>query len=980
VLGAIAVGKEKQQPRRRPRLRAEVPVILMLPNGMEIRGVTRDLSRGGISLYLDQPVPVAARSRLRTVLPVGGRQIPITSRLLWSRPEGDKLLSAIGFQPATIIEETAIIRAVFGRADAWADWNQYPVDRPLASLRDLLISVFSVFKKPKALPEAGVSYTGNEITYEEDPALTAGKTLPEGANILRPRHVVAGVLALCMLLPLALARPAHAQNSAPPAMAAPVGTGQINPPLPALPPIEVPTPGAIQPPSSGPAPMLDSAGAPAAQPPGATRTLVLTLRQLGAPGPLSLRGISPIQGLLFGIRSDEVVTGAILTLSGATSPALVPSLSNVTVTLNEQYVGTIPVDPTQPQFGPLTMNINPAFFLSDNNRLNFRFAGTYTNGCNDPLSPLLWATISDTSTLTLILTRLPPSLDLSRLPLPFFDSHEAQPLSLNFVLPRQPSDDELEAAGIAASWFGKLADFRGAKFPVSNDAPQLGNAVVIAANNDAPPDLSLPQFQGPTLMEIANPNDPFSSLLVIGGRSDDDVVAAAQALAAASQLVAGSQDAVSAPVLPARQVGDAPNWIPTDRKVMLGELVAPQTLNGNGYSAVISVPFQTAPDLYNWRQQAFPLNILFRAPPGPVLDVATSHLDVLINGTYLASTSLKPKITLFGWFRKLISSGGLDGGEQSFEVTIPPYDVFTQNQLQFAFDTRPLNRGACTAIPDDIKFAIDPTSTIDFTGTYHFYSAPQLGVFNDAGYPFTAYADLSQTAVVMPAQPGNTELGAFLDLMGRFGRQTGYPAYRIAVVRPDETDAVAHRNLLIMATMSQVGDVAQFFSDTPVQINNDSLSVKLPAPIDEIGQVFGDPIAPDRRHAATQLQAQLGGDDGLLMGSKSTLASKNTEIILLGASSKGVDNLVNALGDPSLQPLIKGDLTILSGGVATSYRISSTYWVGWIPPWLWPTWFLRGRPDLMLLLLVSACVITAAGIYWPLRRRSARRLSVRDRK
>ena len=1039
VLGAIAVGKEKQQPRRRPRLEAEVPVILMLPNGSEIRGVTRDLSRGGVSLYLDTQIPVAARSRLRIILPVGGREVSITSRLLWSRPEGGKILSAIGFQPANITEESAIIRAVFGRADAWLDWNEYPVDRPLASLRDLLISVFSVFRKPRVLPTAGVSHSEDEVTYEEDPTVSAAN-LPTGGSILRPRSVIVSLL-LCLLLPLALAMPraAHAQSAAPataPAAVSAAGSTlpaatnapPVNPPLP---PIEVPAPAAGSaaanaagqqpnaaqapaaaagaPASAGPTsaapasalpaipafnPMPASATpgvstpgistpggttAPAVQTAGATRTLVLNLRQLGAQGPLGLRGVSPIQGLLFGIRSDEVVTGAILTLNGAMSPALIPSLSNVTVTLNEQYVGTIPVDPTQPQFGPLTMNINPAFFLSNaSNRLNFRFAGMYTTGCNDPLSPLLWANISDSSTLTLILTRLPPSLDLSKLPLPFFDPHEIEPVSLPFVLPAQASDDELAAAGITASWFGKLADYRGAKFPVANDAPQIGNAVVIAVGNDGASDLGLPQFQGPTLLEIPNPNDALSSLLVIGGRTGDDVVAAAQALAAGSVLASGAQDNVTAPVLPTRQIGDAPNWIPITRKVRLGELVAPQTLNGNGYSAVLSVPFQTSPDLYNWRQQSFPINILFRAPPGPVLDVAVSHLDVLINGTYLGSTSLAPKITLFGWLDKLLSPGGLHNGEQRFEVTIPPYDVFTQNQLQFAFDTRPLNRGACKAIPDDIKFAIDPTSTINFTGTYHFSQQPQLGFFNDAGYPFTSYADLSQSAMVLPAQPDTTELQAYLDLMGRFGRQTGYPAYRVMVVRPDETDTVSDRNLLILANMAQAGDVAQFFADTPVQINNNNLSVPLPGPIAEIGQVFGDPVAADRRNAAALLQTQLGGDDGLLMGAQSTLQAKHTEIILLGASSRGVNNLVNALGDPSLQPLIKGDLTVLSGGVATSYRIGSTYWVGWIPPWLWPTWILRGRPDLMALLLVSACMITAAGIYWPLRRRSARRLSVRD--
>ncbi len=81
-----------------------------------------------------------------------------------------------------------------------------------------------------------------------------------------------------------------------------------------------------------------------------TRRLVLTVHQLGALGPLTLRGTSELQGVQFGIRADEVVTGATLNLSGAMSPALIPEFSNVTVTLNEQYVGTIPVNRDQPRF------------------------------------------------------------------------------------------------------------------------------------------------------------------------------------------------------------------------------------------------------------------------------------------------------------------------------------------------------------------------------------------------------------------------------------------------------------------------------------------------------------------------------------------------------------------------------------------------------------------------------------------------------
>jgi cellulose synthase (UDP-forming) len=981
VFVAIAVGREREQPRRRPRLTVALPAILILPDGTEVPAVTQDISRGGVSLSVDQLIGVPPGTAMRIVLPVGGAKTSITARLLWVRPAGDGVVCGIGFKPANITEETAVIRSVFGRADAWVNWNHHDIDRPLASLWSILVSVVGVFQRPKPLPAAAVPPSDEGNVYEA----TKG-TLPENdplknVTVVRPRKALALGIALCLLLPFATPYAAKAQTGG--GTTANVLPTPTNPPLPSLPPIELRSPASASDNNASPAQPAVPSAVPSpvstSGPPTSTRTVVFTLRQLGASGPLTLRGTSPIQGLLFGIRSDEVVSGALLTLNGAMSPSLIPALSNVTVTLNEQYVGTIPVDASQSQFGPVSMNINPSFFLPEN-RLNFRFAGAYSAGCNDPLSNLLWSTISDNSTLTLVLTKLPPAFDLSTLPAPFFDPHELQTLKLPFILPAQPSDEELKAAGIVASWFGAQAGFRGTGFTVSNDAPPNGDAIVVVVGNDAAQDLSLPQFQGPTLAEIPNPNDPVSSLLVIGGRNGDEVIAAAEALALGNRLAFGSAETVTAPDIPVRAAYDAPNWIPTDRKVQLGELVAAGALNGNGYSGVLNVPFQTSPDLYNWRQQPFKLNLLFRAPPGPILDLATSHLDVAINGTYLASTSLAPKLSPIGWLQHIFGLGGAGNGEGRFAVVIPPYDMFAQNQLQMTFDTRPLNRGACQAIPGDIRFAIDPASTIDLSDTYHFSPQPRLSYFRNAGFPFSIYADLSGTAVVLPQQPDILELGAYLNLMGRFGRLTGYPATRVAVVRPNEVSTVSDRHLLVLANMAQANDISALLIDTPVQLDGTNLRVPLPGALDEIGQVFGDPIAANHRRSAALLQAQLGGNDAVLMGAQSPLTSGRTEIVLLAASSQGLGNLVQALDDPNQQTLIHGDLAVLAGGTVSSYRIGPQYWIGWIPPWLWPTWFLRGRPDLMLLLLIGACLLTAVGIYWPLRRRSARRLSVRDQK
>ena len=155
-----------------------------------------------------------------------------------------------------------------------------------------------------------------------------------------------------------------------------------------------------------------------------TRRVSYSLRQLGVRAPMQLRGTTDLQGVLFGVRGDEVVTQARLVLQGAASPALIPELSQIAVSLNEQFIGAIQPDRSRPNFGPLEFPVNPVFF-ADTNRLNFRFSGRYAVECNDPLSGLLWSTISDTSALHLLLEKLPPTRDLARLPEPFFDQRMA---------------------------------------------------------------------------------------------------------------------------------------------------------------------------------------------------------------------------------------------------------------------------------------------------------------------------------------------------------------------------------------------------------------------------------------------------------------------------------------------------------------------------------------------------------------------------
>ncbi|MGC7990891.1 cellulose biosynthesis cyclic di-GMP-binding regulatory protein BcsB, partial [Salmonella enterica] len=69
---------------------------------------------------------------------------------------------------------------------------------------------------------------------------------------------------------------------------------------------------------------------------------------------------------------------------------------------------------------------------------------------------------------------------------PFFDRRDIRMLSLPFIFASTPDNGTLEAAGSLSSWFGALAAYRGARFPVQiNTLPQRGNAVLLVAGEAA---------------------------------------------------------------------------------------------------------------------------------------------------------------------------------------------------------------------------------------------------------------------------------------------------------------------------------------------------------------------------------------------------------------------------------------------------------------------------------------------------------------
>src|SRR5260370_38073906 len=103
-------------------------------------------------------------------------------------------------------------------------------------------------------------------------------------------------------------------------------------------------------------------------------------------------------------------------------------------------------------------------------------------------------------------------------------------------------------------------------------------------------------------------------------------------------------------------------------------------------------------------------------------------------------------------------------------------------------------------MPINMQGAILRDSYLDLLGYPHYAPMPNLEIFANAGFPFTRYADLAETTVVLPATPTEQEIEMFVTLMGHFGRQTGFPALRVTGAGPDTLAPGAKTDFLVIGS------------------------------------------------------------------------------------------------------------------------------------------------------------------------------------
>ena len=572
-----------------------------------------------------------------------------------------------------------------------------------------------------------------------------------------------------------------------------------------------------------------------------------------------------------------------------------------------------------------------------------------------------------------------PAKDLVMLPQMFLSEgvSEARPVSIVFAT--QPSAKVMQAAGIIASWLGVSNADRPVRFTVSFGAIPPGNAVVLA---DGPSSwltlLGAKTGGSPAASVVDNPNDAASSVLLLKGDGDDELLTAATALALHGDMWRGTEVHIDAFARPAPRVADdAPRWLSTDHTASFAQAqirTATGELQGDGSQPLVAV-LRLPPDLdyedgfgrQNGYQQNLALHLDYRYNAVPLGEGST--LQVYVNGAYISSTPMPHT----------------DKASEVLEtvVPVPVTDLRAgENEFSFRFAFRGAHSVSSNGPPTNLMGAVLKDSYLDISGIPHWTRLPELALFARAGYPFTRIGDLADTDVVMPAAPTTHEIEAFLALMAHMGAQTGLPAVNVTVTDASAVDANVGKDLLILGTPQDQPGIAKLGAALPVGMGANALYVR------EAERIFGGRgkslLERLRRWRDGDTEEQRFGEiattgelpDATIEEIEWPQGSRHTAVVIALRDDAAAATFADAINGPGADA-ISQSVSVLHGARFSSYWLGNDgYWVGALPFWMRVELLLEGSPWLVAIVVAILCGLFAVLLQARLRRRARERLQV----
>jgi cellulose synthase (UDP-forming) len=923
ILGvAAAVAYEQKQRRTSVRVEAKLAVNVRMRDGRQFAGMTTDMSVGGASIQFPHGVQFVTGERFDLSFPeqTGGAEIDVRAIDV----KGDE--TRVAFVTPRIADQEIVARAIYSRADAWLqNVEKVEVDRPFVSLaRVVRLSFYGIYQILRSLIPGRETKRAPAEASKEAAALLVLLILAGGSR-------------------LAGQALGTAADSGPHVAAkrASLGSQSVT--------------------NQGMATTADDSES--ADNSESSRQLI-TLKDMGLSAPMELHGPHSYYSLRFTLAYTAIPRKASLRLIYTLDPSLDLHTTSIGILLNGISVANVlPATQSGQADGNFTTDLSlPDSLLVRANNLTLEFKGAGPAGLmereNQGKTRVL-ARISPFSSLEVDGDRIQWQSNLSQLPLPIFDPDLQTTTTIPFVFLSKPTPTTLQAAGVVASWLGLLVSTKPVHFVVSEGTIPAGNAIVFASDKSLlPASLQLPASGGALLALRPNPGDDKGSVLVLAGDSEDQLLRAAQALSLtrnSSGQLQGSLDSLAGDTMtipevvlpPLRAADDAPRWLTLTKGARFAGCSTQDTLQSDG-SNPIPVYFHLPPGAHFGDKENVSLRVHYRYD---ARQIATgSALRVVLNGVLAADIPLIPGV-------------GEADGQRIIQVPVEVFQPFG-NTMLFHYDFVPANRTIASQQTAVLNGKILCDSTLDLHGLTLWTAMPNLELFSNAGFPFTQFADLQKTTVLLPESPDAKEIALYLYLMSHFGAQTGYPGLRVSVASPN-TAIGSDRDYLVLGMVGNQPAFASLDSLMPVALGASGIQVKpeqgYQATIDRVrnmavnkwNSLLGKPPIND-------LSAVAGAPDVLIQEAMSPASRDRTIVMVALRQNSSVDSFAAVFLDRSQTRDMTGPVSLLIGSKLESYPVAvARYHVGEATPYVrLRIWF--GESYLLLLLAVTPLTLLIA--------------------
>jgi cellulose synthase (UDP-forming) len=234
-------------------------------------------------------------------------------------------------------------------------------------------------------------------------------------------------------------------------------------------------------------------------------------------------------------------------------------------------------------------------------------------------------------------------------------------------------------------------------------------------------------------------------------------------------------------------------------------------------------------------------------------------------------------------------------------------------------------------------------------------------------------ADLSETAVVLPAGAGPEVNDLYLDLLGYFGAQTGYPALRVRVVSAVDAAQFPDKDLLVLGTYGDLENVPRVTSGLPLTYAEHSFALSRRARWGLIADWL-------LRRDSGAWQALNGSATiwprGIVEGTASPFGRERSVVVIAGRDRAALPDLVSALLTTMPLDGIDHTVSLWTGRNFISYPLSTpVYGSGDLPWYRGFAYWLPHHAFTLLLLLLGMLSLSA----WCTQRYLAARIRVRLR-